>query len=120
MGKLFELAFVLGVCACALTGTAGNAQEAKAHEKRVISVRYDDLNLETDQGVRRLYGRLRIAANDVCGVQPGLVLLELRVIELRCVRGAIADAVAKVNRPQLTAFHRTKASSKAEQVTSKT
>jgi UrcA family protein len=119
MNKILEFAFVLGVCAFALAAMVEATQGTKAQAKHTITVRYDDLNLETDQGVKRLYGRLRNAAHEVCGVQAGLVALELRTIEMNCVRGAIANAVKKVNRPQLTAFHRTNASVKNQQLVGK-
>jgi UrcA family protein len=110
MSKIFEFAFVLGVCAFALAATAGETHGTKAHAEKTITVRYDDLNLETDQGVKRLYERLRVASKEVCDVQTAWVALKLKTIEMNCVRGAMANAVTKLNRPQLTAYHRTKAS----------
>jgi len=67
-----------------------------------VTVRYDDLNLTTDGGVRALYARLTRAAEMVC---PDRFNRELaRASGARaCQAQAIDAAVAQVNNPLLTA-----------------
>ena len=87
----FALALVLGL--------AGAAQ-ALASEPS-IKVSYSDLDLSTPAGAQTLYHRISGAARTVCGFE-GADLIEQQVWKA-CYRGAVADAVAKVNSPLLTA-----------------
>lgn len=63
-------------------------------------VRYGDLNLNTEEGAVRLYWRIAKAAEQVCPYSDGRNL-SARVISERCIKEAIARAVAEVNSPQL-------------------
>jgi UrcA family protein len=88
-----SLACLLGA-ACAGPATTGNA----------VTVNYRDLNLSTIDGAIALYERLKSAARTVCD-EPltGVAAYD----EWRsCYDAAMADAVAKVNDPLLTAVHR--------------
>ncbi len=67
-------------------------------------VRYGDLNLSSDEGVRALYHRIRKAARKVCTEANDSVQLQQRSFRV-CVDSAVANAVDKVNRPALTAMH---------------
>jgi UrcA family protein len=72
---------------------------------RRVTVRFGDLNLEQPRGVAKLYGRLRLAAAQVCGdpQQPGEALMSA---EWRaCVAQAVERAVVTVDRPAVTAYH---------------
>ena len=69
------------------------------------TVRFDDLNLTSQAGVRALYLRIRGAANDVCGlaVLPGARVPSVAWKD--CIRASVHQAVLKVNRPSLTAYY---------------
>lgn len=69
------------------------------------TVSYRDLNLANPQGAAALYRRIKHAAQEVCGPaeQAGSRLPRPGYSE--CVQRAIADAVAKVDRPELSAYH---------------
>ena len=69
-----------------------------------VSVRYDDLNLSTSDGVNSLYRRISSAARQVC---PGVYSRELNVVAAaqRCEADAIAKAVSEVNNPHLAMVH---------------
>jgi UrcA family protein len=88
----FALALVLGLL---------GAAQASAGEPAGIRVRYGDLDLATSAGAHTLYERIAGAARSVCGFE-GTALIEQSLWN-SCYRGAIADAVAKVNSPLLTA-----------------
>jgi UrcA family protein len=70
---------------------------------RSETVPYGDLNLASHDGTVTLYRRLHSAAADVCtdsvadqyAVDPGY---------RQCMQQAMGDAVAAVDRPQLTAY----------------
>jgi len=79
---------------------------ARAHDATdeiTVTVSYADLDLDTASGVATLYGRLQRAARAVCSRYDGDPLL-LHAFRL-CTRNALGDAVQKVGRPALTAYH---------------
>ena len=63
-------------------------------------VRYQDLDLAKSADTAQLYQRLRRAATRVCQMD------QVDALDRECYRSALADAVAQVNRPQLTAYFR--------------
>ncbi len=76
----------------------GVAQGAEVPTK---TVRYQDLNLNTEVGVRVLYKRIHGAANMVCGNYDPRDLAVARAHQV-CVDRAVTDAVAAVNNQMLT------------------
>ena len=92
------LALAAAVC---LLGSA--TASAGPIESRSTTVSFRDLDLSNPYGVTTLYQRIKAAAEKVCGYQ-GTDFIE-RSIWRGCVRGAVDDAVAKVNNPLLTALH---------------
>jgi UrcA family protein len=72
---------------------------------RTKSVSYRDLNLANPQGAAALYRRITRAAEEVCGPAEQTGSLLPRPGFRECVRRAIAEAVAKVDRPELSAYH---------------
>jgi len=79
------------------------ATPALATDPSSVKVSYRDLDLSTFAGAHELYGRIKTAARTVCGYE-GRNLTD-QAFWNGCYRGAIADAVAKVNSPLLTAVH---------------
>jgi UrcA family protein len=74
------------------------------------TVHYADLNLNKTTGVATLYRRITVAASRVCG-QRALTGSNYPLPEYtRCYSEAIATAVARVDRPQLTAYYHEQAS----------
>ena len=69
-----------------------------------VSVRYDDLNLSTTDGVNSLYHRISAAAREVC---PGVYSRELSVVAAahRCEADAVSKAVSAVNNSHLAMVH---------------
>ena len=96
----WSVAFTSLVCLLEASATsAGPPAPARS-----VSVNYRDLNLSTIHGAITLYERLKDAAQTVCD-RPltGVAAYQ----EWRsCYDAAMADAVAKVNSPLLTAVHR--------------
>jgi UrcA family protein len=100
------------ICAATIIGAGANhasaadvANNASVSDGvRTYVVRFNDLDLTRIEGTTALYGRLRGAASRVC--EP----LQSRQMELAanhhaCMDQAVADAVAKVNRPMLSQYH---------------
>jgi UrcA family protein len=88
------MAFAAGASALA-------AQPADRLTKRVT---YGDLNLESPEGAKALYSRLRYAAREVCSPFESKELSR-RDMWQACVSGALESAVAKINKPLVSALH---------------
>jgi len=69
---------------------------------RSETVKFQDLDLNTPQGVQALYSRIHAAARHVCSSSDPIYQLGERA----CAKDAEAKAIATVNLPQLTAFYR--------------
>jgi UrcA family protein len=68
-------------------------------------VHFADLDLTRSEGAAVLYQRLEAAAKSVCAsLDARDVASQMRLRE--CVRTAIGSAVAKVDRPTLTAYYK--------------
>jgi UrcA family protein len=80
------------VAAAMLVGVAQGAE---------VAVHYQDINMNTDAGVKVLYKRIQGAAKQVCGDVDGRELLIARAHQA-CVNKAVADAVTAVNNQMLT------------------
>jgi UrcA family protein len=72
-------------------------------------VRYTELDLTRTTGVTILYDRIKRAAQAVCDPFRGYSVQRFRY-EQDCVDQAVAEAVAKVAHPNVTAYHQAKTS----------
>jgi UrcA family protein len=80
------------------------ARADSAPEFRSETVKYADLNTANIQGAAVLYQRLKNAAKIVCrDLEPGRSLGLMRPYD-DCVHSALGNAVAKVDRPAVTAY----------------
>jgi UrcA family protein len=93
----------------ALTVATTSFATAPSVDARSVSVRYDDLNLSTPEGVNALYRRISGAAREVC---PDIYSRDLSVVAAaeHCQADAVAKAVSEVNNPQLALVHATRVS----------
>jgi UrcA family protein len=86
------------VCSASATDSSGAPQ---------ATVKYADLDISTAQGAAMLYNRIRFTAEGLCApLNRGDLASKFRV--QTCVQQAIEGAVAKVNRPALSAVYATK------------
>jgi UrcA family protein len=99
---LIGAALALLICGAeaALFATAASAAEVHS-----ISVRYADLDLDRPADVARLYGRIRAAADNVCGPRVLTGSYVPQPHYQRCFADAVTQAVARVDRPALSAYH---------------
>jgi UrcA family protein len=74
-------------------------------ETSTVTVRFGDLNLDSQKDAHRLFLRLRIASQSVCGDEHEAIDLSERGKILECQQVAIEQAVEKVGRPLLTAVY---------------
>ena len=93
-----------------LAAIIGSVLASTAHAKspeveiRHKEIYFADLNLNHVAGARRLYQRIRMAAQQMCGEPNPLVSGRLDHAR-RCADEATARAVARVNSPLLTNYH---------------
>jgi UrcA family protein len=97
---------VILMAALALPLTAFGA--APSHFEDVsVKVSYADLNIDNEAGAKKLYLRLRNAAEEVCGFESD-VKLGSRTASARakaCYREALDKAVTEMNHEQLSRIH---------------
>ena len=96
-GKNFVFA---AVAALSLVSVAQFAQAGSVDGAPALTVRYSDLNMNTEAGVASLYNRIRHAAQQVCGAVDSRRLDEAAAAQA-CVHQAIAASVAAVGNTQL-------------------
>ena len=96
----------LVVVALVLSGAAFTSSGAIAGDARPqLDVPYSDLNLTNPFGAKVMLRRIAKAAEFVCGGQPSVREFSERSSFRRCVKGAVAGAVAQLNAPLVTALH---------------
>jgi UrcA family protein len=94
-------AAVLGTLAAGFAGVSAAADDSEVPSE---TVHYADLNLSSPQGAAALYRRIKLAAQNVCGWNDDDPLV-MQVHARPCVDKAIADAVTRVGRLELTAIY---------------
>jgi UrcA family protein len=94
---------LVGALATIVTLATGTPAWSATPAGHSVTVSFRDLDISTPEGAKVLYRRIQAAANQVCDY-PGADAIEHAVRGV-CYRTAIADAVAKVNSPILTAVH---------------
>ena len=85
---------------------------AQAGDARSETVKFGDLNLDSQAGVEALYGRIHAAARRVCEMPAG----EQAAAE-RCMAKAERQAIGKLNISSLTAFYHKKTGSEPLTIT---
>jgi UrcA family protein len=79
--------------------------ESATNASYTYVVRFADVNLSKFDGAVALYARIRQAAGTVCRPLESRQL-SLAALHRACMDKAVADAVASVNRPLLSQYHR--------------
>jgi UrcA family protein len=80
--------------------TVSSAEEADTPPQ--VIVKFADLDVSTSPGATALYGRIRAAADNVCG-RMYISTEAYRRYKNACLKKVIADAVNKVHEPALSA-----------------
>jgi UrcA family protein len=106
--KRNENAARAGMVAAVALFTCLLATGARAEQPQVVqvTVSYADLDLSKTAGAQTLYKRIKAAAARVCGSHGRYTTLEPRKVWRNCFDTAVANAVAQIDRPTLTALHR--------------
>ena len=91
------------LASAAVLGLALNAAYGEEAPK-TLTVQFADLDLSKDAGLARLFDRLKGAATRVCSGQSGGTTLRDQQQYAACVDFALSNAVARVDRPELTEY----------------
>ena len=91
-------ALALGALVCGPALADAPAEPAKA-------VKFADLNLTSSEAVATLYQRIEHAADQVCQIPRGTLLLKLESELKACRRDATDRAILQANVPALSALH---------------
>jgi UrcA family protein len=108
--KLFLGAAVSAIslgCAGAYADSAPNSASSS------LTVRIADLNLNQPRDIARLYTRISSAADKVCGPRSVGGFNLTSADYLSCYSDAVAQAVAHLDRPAVTAYYRVRSAESA-------
>jgi UrcA family protein len=84
----------------------GTSLDGAGDPPHPITVWYADLDLNQPHDVRVLYHRIRLAADESCGIGE-ITGSHLKLPSWKqCVARAVDEAVTRLDRPALTAYHR--------------
>ena len=72
---------------------------------QALTVRYDDLNLNRARDVARLYNRVTLAADRVCGPRSLTGSYSKSAIYQSCYTDTVAQAIAHIDRSSLTSYY---------------
>jgi UrcA family protein len=95
------LAFATAMLLTCMWGASSTFADEQVRSERV---KFQDLNVDTPEGVQALYGRIHAAAKRVCTESDPA----LWGAEGPCARKAVGKAIEKLNLPQLTAYYEIK------------
>jgi len=98
-----NLTTLIAIAALAAYGVSIAAADS-IFESRSARVRFGDLDTTSDRGAAVLYQRIENAAKIVCGDLEPDGQLSRYTAYTHCVHVAIGDAIAKIDRPAVTAY----------------
>jgi len=69
-----------------------------------LTVQFADLDLSKSEGAATLFNRIKGAAKQVCSAHSGGATLRDKQRYTACIEFALSNAVARVDRPELTEY----------------
>ncbi len=106
--KITVSAGAVALSACFLFAASAGAAELSAGAEG-IAIQYSQEELNSSADAERLYGKIKQASRKACGLGGGFLNLQERTRAQKCAAETLADVVARINRPQLSALHTSKA-----------
>jgi UrcA family protein len=94
-----------------LAGNAFAAQPAAALPS--VTVKFEDLNLNSTSGVAALYRRIHAAAKNVCALPDGDTSNEVHALELKCVAETESRTIGRMRVESLSAYYDRKTASRS-------
>jgi len=100
-----SVVIALGLLGAAPGHAAAIGPEVEQGDTVSIKVSVADLDLTAEAGARIALGRIRTAANMICGPEPSPVQIDRFTAYKACVKADVDAAVATLDRPLLTALN---------------
>jgi UrcA family protein len=105
----YALAAAAAATLTAWQGVAlGDSLSGSQDQTRAVVVRFADLDLNKPRDVQILYHRISLAAGVACGEREGPGSRLPPPSWQRCVAVAVESAVSQLDRPALSAYHRSR------------
>jgi len=105
MKSIVTTRFALAVATAMLLTTAWGTSSAIADEEvRSEKVKFSDLNVDSPDGAKALYGRIHAAAKRVCADRDPM----MQPAEIACTAKAEGNAIGQLDLPQLSAYYQSK------------
>lgn len=95
---------MLAAIAAHLAAGCASADSIRNDDVPRIVVSLAGMDLSTPKGADLVYGRIRFAAEVVCGVNQSRQLPQIARARA-CFRSAVDDAIEQANRPLLSSLH---------------
>jgi UrcA family protein len=76
-----------------------------ADDRRSVTVRFTDLDLDKDAGARKLLTRISFAADQVCGKIGNTVDLDQRVKHRACVRETVENTLERLGSARVSQLY---------------
>jgi len=105
MTSKFLLSALASACAITVCAPVHAQVLPYGYEQRTMTVRVDDVNLESAAGAHRMLARISYAANYVCGDASGIVDLTRRSKRNACVRATVDHALGELNNAHVSQLH---------------
>ena len=109
---MFTQSKMSALTALAIVGLIATAQPVAArmsessNDSVSVTVRYADLNLNTEAGAKVMLRRIRSSAEDICGPAPSMIeKWSLGRAYSDCVTPIVDHAVAQIDSPLVTALN---------------
>ena len=102
--KTYSIRLTFGLFALLSLTSVMAAESASEPSVPTYKVNFEDLDLRTAAGNEQLYRRIRTGAESVCRTSEGRDLADI-ARHKSCMEDAVADAVAKIDKPTLTASY---------------
>ena len=103
IGRVALVAALGAAAALLISAAPARATEPQTTTEH-MTVHFADLDLSKAKDTKKLYLRIRSAAEQVCGDDEPLDLFDIRGAR-QCESDAIGQAVQRVNTPRLTALY---------------
>jgi UrcA family protein len=94
------------VCVISLVGAVALAEVPPAGFDHSSTVRFVDLDLNRPHDVAKLYSRITLAADKVCGRRSLMGSYSKRADYQSCYEDTVAQTVAQIHQPSLSAYYR--------------
>ena len=100
-----NLAFAATIAGMTVSGVVHAALNSPISRDKGVTVSYADLDLNSMDGIKTLYQRLKTSARQVCGGNKGIETIDSKLQRRLCVETALNEAVSHIDNSLLQKLH---------------